>query len=47
MEQALRILGFAVRDGELDPVLTERFIESRCWEGVYGPNGGPHKEELA
>lgn len=47
VEQALRILGFAVRDGELDPVLTERFIESRCWEGVYGPNGGPHKEELA
>ena len=35
VEQAIRILGFGVKDGELDPKLTERFIESRCWEGLY------------
>ena len=36
VEQAIRILRFGVKDGELDPELTEQFIESRCWEGVYG-----------
>ncbi len=35
VEQAIRILRFAVKDGELDPELTEQFIESRCWEGIY------------
>ena len=36
VEQAIRILRFGVKDGELDPELTEQFIESRCWEGLYG-----------
>ena len=40
VEQAIRILRFGVKDGELDPELTEQFIESRCWEGLYG-----HAEE--
>ena len=35
VEQAIRILRFGVKDGELDPGLTEQFIESRCWEGLY------------
>ena len=34
VEQALNILGFGVKDGELDPELTKLFIESRCWEQV-------------
>ena len=32
-EEAIKILGFMVKDGELDPELTRLFIESRCWEG--------------
>lgn len=36
VEQAIRILGFGVKDGELDPELTRQFVESRCWEGIYG-----------
>lgn len=35
VEQALKILGFGVEDGELDPELTRQFAESRCWEGLY------------
>lgn len=35
VEQALKILGFGVKDGELDPELTALFTESRCWEGLY------------
>ena len=31
-EEAIKILGFMVKDGELDPELTAQFIESRCWE---------------
>lgn len=32
VEEAARILGFMVRDGELDAELTRLFLESRCWE---------------
>lgn len=40
VEQAIRILGFGVKDGELDVELTEQFIESRCWEGLYDKTEG-------
>ena len=39
VEQALKILGFGVKDGELDPELADLFTQSRCWEGLY------HEEE--
>lgn len=32
LERALEILGFAVKDGEVDPVLFEMFIQSKVWE---------------
>ena len=41
VEQALKILGFGVKDGELDPELADLFTQSRCWEGLY------HEEEPA
>lgn len=35
VERALSILEtMAEKEGKLDPVLTGRFIESRCWEGI-------------
>lgn len=35
-EEAIKILGLMVKDGELDPELTALFIESRCWEAPEG-----------
>ncbi|MDE7221434.1 MAG: GAF domain-containing protein [Oscillospiraceae bacterium] len=40
VDQAIKILGFGVKDGELDAELTEQFIESRCWEGLYDKTEG-------
>lgn len=39
VDEAIRILGFGVKDNELDRTLTEQFIESRCWEGLYNKQG--------
>lgn len=36
VEKALSILeSMALKEGKLDPVLTRKFIESKCWEGAY------------
>ena len=35
VEEAIKILGFGAKDGELDPQLLQQFVESRCWEGFY------------
>jgi response regulator RpfG family c-di-GMP phosphodiesterase len=32
LERAIEILGFAVKDGEIDPMLFELFKESKVWE---------------
>ncbi len=32
LERALEILGFAVKDGEVDPVLYDMFVKSKVWE---------------
>jgi response regulator RpfG family c-di-GMP phosphodiesterase len=32
LERALEILGFAVKDGEVDPILFDMFIKAKVWE---------------